>query len=203
MNKMVEEFTITLKYQVTVDTDSGEMTTKCIKRTIDKSNFEVVDIPKKNTPKIKDESTTPQLILEDNKFRLNKAAIDLMRVSPDDKIDIRYMSKEGSMVPVIGTDESFGSKGGNKLTKSNTVAFRGTKNVELSKYGKVFEVTPHETREGLFNLFGDVKKEDKVVDSNIDTEDVDVDLPLDVDLSAMIDDKDANIEEIDALDFKL
>ena len=90
MDPIVEEFTITLKYQVTVNTETGEMTTKCIKRTVDKSNFEVSEAAARKTAKKtkKEESSSPQLILEDNKYYLNSAAIELMGVTPDDKLDI-------------------------------------------------------------------------------------------------------------------
>lgn len=134
MDPIVEEFTITLKYQVTVDTETGEMTTKCIKRTIDKSNFEVSDAASKKASKKtkKEESIEPELTLEDNKYCLNSAAIELMDVTPNNKLDIKYEKNGNTMVPVIGTDEAFGTKGGNKLTKSNTVAYRGRKFIKFS-----------------------------------------------------------------------
>lgn len=206
MDPIVEEFTITLKYQVAVDTETGEMTTKCIKRTIDKSNFEVSDAASKKASKKtkKEESIEPELTLEDNKYCLNSAAIELMDVTPNNKLDIKYEKNGNTMVPVIGTDEAFGTKGGNKLTKSNTVACRGSKNEELSKYGRVFKLTPHGTKDGLFILIGDSTL---IVspngDENISIEEVDEDLPLDTDLSTLIDDKDANIEEIDSNYFQL
>lgn len=206
MDPIIEEFTITLKYQVTVDTETGEMTTKCIKRTIDKSNFEVSEITSKKTTKKtkKEESSSPQLILEDNKYCLNSAAIKLMGVTPDDKLDIKYEKRGSTMVPVIGTDEVFKTKGGNKLTKSNTVACRGSKNEELSKYGHVFDIKPHDSKDGLFILVGDSTPEiSSSKDENIAIDESDEDLPLDVDLSALIDEKDANIEEIDSSFFKL
>jgi hypothetical protein len=43
--------------------------------------------------------------------------------------------------------------GGNKLTKSNTVAFKGKANDTLSEYGSTFKVEP--LREGVFKLIGD------------------------------------------------
>lgn len=206
MDPIVEEFTITLKYQVTVDTETGEMTTKCIKRTIDKSNFEVSDAASKKASKKtkKEESIEPELTLEDNKYCLNSAAIELMDITPNNKLDIKYEKNGNTMVPVIGTDEAFGTKGGNKLTKSNTVACRGSKNEELSKYGRVFKLIPHGTKDGLFILIGDSTP---IVspngDENIAIEEVDEDLPLDMDLSTLIDDKDTNIEEIDSNYFQL
>ena len=193
MDPIVEEFTITLKYQVTVDTETGEMTTKCIKRTVDKTNFEVSE--KKTTKKkVVEDNSSPQLTLEDNKYRLNTAAIELMGVSAESKIDIKYEKQGKTMIPVIGTDEAFGTRGGNRLTKSNTVACRGSKHEELIKYGNIFQIIPHDSKAGLFILKGDAQ---------IDTLDGDENVSIDeeIDISQLIDDKD--VEEINSFDFKL
>ena len=193
MNPIVEEFTITLKYQVTVDTETGEMTTKCIKRTVDKTNFEVSE-KKTAKKKVVEDNSSPQLTLEDNKYRLNTAAIELMGVSAESKIDIKYEKQGKSMIPVIGTDEAFGTRGGNKLTKSNTVACRGSKHEELVKYGNIFQIIPHDSKAGLFILKGDAQ---------IDTLDGDENVSIDeeIDISQLIDDKD--VEEINSFDFTL
>ena len=193
MDPIVEEFTITLKYQVTVDTETGEMTTKCIKRTVDKTNFEVSE-KKTAKKKVVEDNSSPQLTLEDNKYRLNTAAIELMGVSAESKIDIKYEKQGKSMIPVIGTDEAFGTRGGNKLTKSNTVACRGSKHEELVKYGNVFQIIPHDSKAGLFILKGDAQ---------IDTLDGDENVSIDeeIDISQLIDDKD--VEEINSFDFTL
>ena len=193
MDPIVEEFTITLKYQVTVDTETGEMTTKCIKRTVDKTNFEVSE-KKTAKKKVVEDNSSPQLTLKDNKYRLNIAAIELMGVSAESKIDIKYEKQGKSMIPVIGTDEAFGTRGGNKLTKSNTVACRGSKHEELVKYGNVFQIIPHDSKAGLFILKGDVQ---------IDTLDGDENVSIDeeIDISQLIDDKD--VEEINSFDFTL
>lgn len=193
MDPIVEEFTITLKYQVTVDTETGEMTTKCIKRTVDKTNFEVSE-KKTAKKKVVEDNSSPQLTLEDNKYRLNTAAIELMGVSAESKIDIKYEKQGKSMIPVIGTDEAFGTRGGNKLTKSNTVACRGSKHEELIKYGNIFQIIPHDSKAGLFILKGDAQ---------IDTLDGDENVSIDeeIDISQLIDDKD--VEEINSFDFTL
>lgn len=193
MDPIVEEFTITLKYQVTVDTETGEMTTKCIKRTVDKTNFEVSE-KKTAKKKVVEDNSSPQLTLEDNKYRLNTAAIELMGVSAESKIDIKYEKQGKSMIPVIGSDEAFGTRGGNRLTKSNTVACRGSKHEELVKYGNIFQIIPHDSKAGLFILKGDAQ---------IDTLDGDENVSIDeeIDISQLIDDKD--VEEINSFDFTL
>ena len=193
MDPIVEEFTITLKYQVTVDTETGEMTTKCIKRTVDKTNFEVSE-KKTAKKKVVEDNSSPQLTLEDNKYRLNTAAIELMGVSAESKIDIKYEKQGKSMIPVIGTDEAFGTRGGNRLSKSNTVACRGSKHEELIKYGTVFQIVPHDSKAGLFILKGDAQIETLDGDENVSIDE-------EIDISQLIDDKD--VEEINSFDFTL
>ena len=198
MDPIVEEFTITLKYQVTVDTETGEMTTKCIKRTVDKSNFEVSEAAARKTAKKtkKEESSSPQLILEDNKYYLNSAAIELMGVTPDDKLDIKYEKRGNTMIPVIGTDEAFKTKGGNKLCKNNSVACRGSKNEELAKWGNEFNLV--DRGNGIFGMVNDqiVQDEEEVTDENIE-------IPDDIDLSLSVDSIIDDAEEVDANMFKL
>lgn len=194
MTPIVEEFVITLKYQVKVDTETGEMTSQCIDRKISKSNFEVSEL--KKTKKVKkEESPDPQLILEENKYSLNSAAIALMNVSSDDKLDIKYEKRDKVMVPVIGTDENFHTKGGNRLTKSNTVAFRGNKNAELAKYGDIFSIKPHEEKEGLFILIGNKETTTLTGDDTVNVAEEDIDLADFI--------EDNNVEEVDSSFFQL
>ena len=189
MEPIIEEFTITLKYQVSVNTETGEMTTKCISRKIDKSNFEVTEVKKKSQKKV--ESNEPLLMLDTNKFTLTQAAVSLMKIKPGDKLDIKYEKNGTNLEPVIGTAENFGTpNAGNKFTKSYTCVCRGNKNQELSKYGTEFLIVPY--KDGIFKLVS----RDKKVEENI----VNI---LDDNLQDLIDDKDANIEEVDTNIFQL
>ena len=204
MDPIIEEFTITLKYQARVDTETGEMTTKCISRKVDKTNFEVVEekSKKKTSKSKKEESTVPSLILEENKYCLNQAAITLMGVEPDCKLDIKYEKRGKETIPVIGSDESFGTHSGNKLNKSLTVACRGSKREELSKYGTEFTLVPHETKDGIFILHNKNADFEPTVNNVPETED-EIELPDDIDLQDLIDDKDTTITEVDASMFQL
>lgn len=192
-----------LKFELTIDTESGDFSV------INTETGEIKSVTFKEAKKVtkkvkKEESSSPELVLEDNKYCLNSAAVELMGVTPDNKLDIKYEKNGSTMVPVIGTDEAFGTRGGNKLTKSNSVACRGSKNEELSKYGRVFSLAPHATKEGLFVLTGDaVPTATPVGDENISISESDEDLPIDVDFSVMIDEKDANVEEVDSSFFQL
>ena len=204
MDPIIEEFTITLKYQARVDTETGEMTTKCISRKVDKTNFEVVEekSKKKTSKSKKEESTVPSLILEENKYCLNQAAITLMGVEPDCKLDIKYEKRGKETIPVIGSDESFGTHNGNKLNKSLTVACRGSKREELSKYGTEFTLVPHETKDGIFILQNKNANFESTVSDVPEAED-EIELPDDIDLQDLVDDKDATITEVDASMFQL
>lgn len=206
MEPIIEEFTITLKYQVKVDTETGEMTTKCISRKVDKSNFEVTEekSKRKTSKSKKEESFEPILTLEDNKYCLTQAAVDLMGVEPNCKLDIKYEKRGKETVPIIGSDEVWGTKSGNKLTKSLTVACRGSKNEELSKFGKEFTLIPHDKKEGLFILQNESTKieiDDEIEDLQ-DLEEA-ISLPVDVDLQDLIDDSDADIKEVNSSMFQL
>ena len=150
---------------------------------------------------VQDNDKEPKLYLEDNKCRLNSKAISLMGISPGDKLDIKYDDGKNGSVPIIGTDEAFGTKGGNKLTKSNTIACRGSKNEELSKYGKEFVLATHPSKAGLFVL----TSEQVAVDLLVGDDNVNIDTPegIDLNLEGLVDDEDANVSSIDTNFFKL
>lgn len=196
MPTVKETFILSLTYEMSVDTETGEvLETKLIDRSVNK--------PVKATANeaVQDDDKEPKLYLEDNKCRLNSKAISLMGISPGDKLDIKYDEGKNGSVPVIGTDEAFGTKGGNKLTKSNTIACRGSKNEELSKYGKEFVLAVHPSKAGLFVL----TSEEVAVDQLVGDDNVNIDTPegIDLNLEGLVDDEDANVSSIDTNFFKL
>ena len=164
-----QQFTIT--YEREVDTDTGEIIKTSIIKTSDVSN----KTPKKEIPK--DTESEPKLYLEDNKCKLNTAAITLMNVNAGDKLDINYEEGNNGAIPIIGTESSFGNKGGTKFTKSGTFSYRGVKNEQLAKYGSEFTLVAHPTKQGLFVLTSDNIDVDQLKgDENINSENVDIDL---------------------------
>lgn len=196
MPTVKETFILSLTYEMSVDTETGEvLETKLIDRSVNK--------PVKATANeaVQDDDKEPKLYLEDNKCRLNSKAVSLMGISPGDKLDIKYDDGKNGSVPIIGTDEAFGTKGGNKLTKSNTIACRGSKNEELSKYGKEFVLAVHPSKAGLFVL----TSEEVAVDQLVGDDNVNIDTPegIDLNLEGLVDDKDANVSSIDTNFFKL
>lgn len=199
MPTVKETFILSLTYEMSVDTETGEvLETKLIDRSVNKP---VKAMKATANEAVQDNDKEPKLYLEDNKCRLNSKAISLMGISPGDKLDIKYDDGKNGSVPIIGTDEAFGTKGGNKLTKSNTMACRGSKNEELSKYGKEFVLAVHPSKSGLFVL----TSEEVAVDQLVGDDNVNIDTPegIDLNLEGLVDDKDANVSSIDTNFFKL
>lgn len=108
--------------------------------------------------------------LDDNKLVLSKSARLLLGAIPNDRITVSYytVSPEETF-PVIGKSELFtDSNGGNRLTKSNTVLFRGTQREILLEYGKSFKLEPFKS------YFKMVKLEEESDNDNLSDEELDL-----------------------------
>jgi hypothetical protein len=152
VNEQTGEIVYIGKDEVTVDTK------KTTAKTTTKSSSKV------------DSNPDPIITLDPNKLILTQGAVDLLNICPDCRVDIKYKKKGKATVPVIGTDAVFGTKSGNKLTKSNTVSYRGASNEKLATYGTTFKLEPTDT-EGIFYLVGDKEvSETKVPDEIINIE---------------------------------
>lgn len=136
----------------------------------------------------------PLITLDSNKLVLTTGAVDMMKICPDCRVDIKYKKKDKVSVPVIGTDAAFGTKGGNKLTKTNTVSFRGSANEKLAEYGSVFKLEPSED-EGIFYLIGDK------MNKPVEDEAIDIEGELDLDSLEELDIDDSS--DLEGFDFKL
>lgn len=204
--EILDEFTLTLKYQIQADTETGEVKTVCVSRDIEKGagKPKQATTTRSRSTKKKEESSEPLLTLEDNKYILTQAACDLLGVIAGDKIDIKYDKKnKKDFIPVIGSDESWGTKQGNKLTKSNTVVCKGSKNDELSKYGNEFKLEPAD-KPGIFYLISKAGVTSGLINQVLDTvtedleEGTELALPSDVDLNDLLmDSEDAEKKEIE------
>lgn len=141
-----------------------------------------------------DSNPEPIITLEPNKLVLTQGAVDLLQICEDCRVDIKYKKKDKKSVPIIATDVTFKTKGGNKLTKSNTVSYRGAANEKLSAYGTVFKLEPTET-EGIYYLVGDKEQES----SSVPEELVDIEKELDIEPldNLDIDVDDVNLEKFD------
>lgn len=112
-----------LKFELTIDTTSGEFSLV---------NVETgeAQVGKKTTKKKSssvDDNPTPTLTLDDNKYFLNNAALELMSIEAGDKLDIKYEKSRNGFIPVIASDSVWETNGGNKLCKNLSVACRGSK----------------------------------------------------------------------------
>ena len=86
-----------------------------------------------------DEAT---VTVADNKLILSKEAVKALEGVAGDRIVINYWTVDSATTfPVIGKSECFGDPtGGNRLTKSNTVSFRGMQRDILLEYGSFFKL---------------------------------------------------------------
>lgn len=199
-----------IKVLLTLDVDIETGETVCVSREVindDLKKEKKTTTSTKKPKKEKEENPTPTITLEDNKYILNTAAVELLNVEPEDRLDVKYEKQgKGLMIPVIGTNEAFGTKGGNKLTKGFSVSCRGKANEELSKYGSVFTIIPHPNKDGLFILCGDKKPNPapEIVDENVVIEDEPVkDEELPIDLDGLVENPDDSIKEISSFDFDM
>ncbi len=184
MAKIVKE-KLTIVYEMSIDSETGEiLETKIVDKVIgNKTNIKVES----------SDNSDPTLTLDSSKCYFNPAAVSLMEINPDDRIDIKY--EKG--LPVIGKDEAFGTHNGNRVTKAFTIAYRGVKNEELAKHGNEFKVIPHPNKPGLFILdSGNKPIEELNGDENVSIEEDDI-------LDGLVDDEDTKITEIDSNFFKL
>ena len=98
-------------------------------------NLRVIDLDKEINPIVK---------IEDNKLIMSSDAAILLQAFAGDRITINYyaVSPEETF-PVIGKSELFtDSTGGCKLTKNNTILFKGNQRKTLMEYGDFFRLEP-------------------------------------------------------------
>jgi hypothetical protein len=85
----------------------------------------------------------PIVEVGENKLIISPEALRLINATAGDRITVNYIQKSKELtIPVIGKSEIFSdSDAGNKLTKSNTVSFKGKQRTILLEYGSVFTLT--------------------------------------------------------------
>lgn len=155
-----------------------------------------------------EESAEPQLTLASNKYILNKSAADLLGVKWEDKIDIKYQLIDSIRYPIIGSNISWGTSGGNKLTKSLTVSCRGNANSLLSEFGDTFTFAPWQGHKGLYILIGnkdrDIESDDniEIKESTEPEEDITLDINLNDDIEDVIETTEDDYE-LNDFDFEL
>lgn len=140
-----------------VDKETGEIMT----REAALGDFKETKKSSSRTRKPKDTDPVAKITLLDNKIQLNAAAVEMTGFEPEMKIDVKFEKKGRVVTPVLCQD----SKTGNRLTKTYTVSFRGSRHDNLAEYGTIFELIPYEDKDGYFKLKGDApEKEDDIID---------------------------------------
>jgi hypothetical protein len=132
---------------------------------------EVTNLVVKSTEINKDDAT---VIVQDNKLQLSKSAADLIGASFGDRVTVNYytVSPEETF-PVIGKSDLFtDASGGNRLTKSNTVSFRGSQRDILLEYGKFFKLEPFKKYFKMVKIKEDSEKE-SLKEEELDLENLD------------------------------
>lgn len=160
-----------------------------------------VDTAKKSTTSKKssskkDENPEPIVTLDTNKLILTQGAVDLLQVCEDCRVDIKYDKKGKSLVPCIGTDSAFKTKGGNILSGKNTVRYSGANNTKLASYGTTFKMEPTE-KEGIYWLIGDKMPEEKEVPKEL------VNIESELDLTDLDNIEECDSTEVSSLNFTL
>lgn len=94
----------------------------------------------------------PIVEVKDNKLVLSPKAISMLQSVHGDRISINYVQDGNELTfPIIGKSSVFADQdSGNRLTKSNTVSFRGFQRDLLLKYGNIFVLEAF--RDNIFRL---------------------------------------------------
>lgn len=102
----------------------------------------VIDLKVTTIPSKYENINLPIVEVGDNKLIISPKAISLLSVNYGDRIAVNYIQQTNEITfPVIGKSETFADPhSGNKLTKNNTVSFKGTQKTILTKYGQLFRI---------------------------------------------------------------
>lgn len=106
---------------------------------------------KKKSDIVEEMANVPILTLEASKLVFNNRAIADMDIQYEDRIVIKWEQKDKTLFPIIGKDIAFDEEGsGNKVTKSNSIGYKGKQNAVLAEFGNEFTIEPY--KDGLWKL---------------------------------------------------
>lgn len=95
---------------------------------------------------VEEMATEPIITLEATKLQFNNKAVADMELEWEDRIVIKWESEKGNkkkLFPIIGKDLAFDEEGaGNKITKTNSIGYKGKQNAVLAEYGNIFTIEP-------------------------------------------------------------
>lgn len=128
--------------------------------------------------KVKDDGEDePMIHVLENKLQFNNKAIELTGFEADQKVLIDFEKQGRKITPICHLSEK-----GNRMTKTNTVSYRGQQRETLLQYGDNFVLEPYPDKDGYFKLMGDApEKEDDIIDvPEIETSSDNIDNIIDV-----------------------
>lgn len=189
----MHQVTVTFNFDPTEETPVSDLT--CFIDGIEKK--------KKTTRSTK----TKEIVLEDEalvtleptKIQLNNKAVAEIGIVYGERIIIKYEFEKlpggkKKYFPVIGSDTGMGEEGsGNKITKTNSVAYKGKANTILAEYGTEFGLEPF--KEGVWKLVSKNAPVKPMTYEEVETQ------AEDLDVTIFVDDDDQT--EINLMPFKL
>lgn len=112
----------------------------------------------------------PIVKVEDNRLLLTKKAIELLEATYGDRINVNYVQVNNETTfPVIGKAFVFSDPdAGNKLSKTDSISFRGIQRTILTKYGQMFKI--EEYKPGMFKMISIDEEDLSQGDSDLKTE---------------------------------
>lgn len=106
---------------------------------------------KKKSDIVEEMASSPLITLEATKLAFNNKAVADMEIEYEDRIVIKWEKNGKILFPIIGKDIAFDEEGsGNKVTKSNTIGYKGKQNAVLAEFGDEFTIEPY--KDGLWKL---------------------------------------------------
>ena len=143
---------------------------------------------------VKELEDTPIITREENRLVFNNRAMADMELDETCRVAIKYEKEGSKLIPIIGTDLAFSEKGsGNKMTKSQTISYKGNQNVVLAEFGSEFTITTYQDEIWKLTPLGEPETVESVEES--------IKISSKVDPILLIDDEDTY--EINELTFKL
>lgn len=143
---MLKNIIVTFQFDTDTDTVSNVL---CSVDGIEKKKRTV----KKKSDVIEEMASQALVTREETKLVLNNKLVADMGIEYEDRIVIKWEKSKDkkTMFPIIGKDVSFDEEGsGNKVTKTNTIGYKGKQNLVLAEFGEVFTIEPF--KEGIWKL---------------------------------------------------
>lgn len=145
---MIRQVTVTFNFDPEEEQAVTDLT--CFIDGVEKKKKTTRSVKPKAEPIMEDEAI---ITLDPTKILFNNKVVADMKLEYQDRLVIKYQKIAGEKkpVPTIGKDVDQGAEGtGNKLTKTNTLAYRGKANTILAEYGTEFGI--EEYKEGIWKL---------------------------------------------------